>query len=288
MDLHKEITLVDIRTYDCSVYDALHLSYLTQQHRGSPLEIEKLLNAPIQESSQIASEELLHGLKELTKPYKDQKGFPEISTSSEIQAPYLFYFHHRQYFHEAVRALPKGEQEAVMVWLQYISDRFGSTFSTLDKLFAQNMTPVNSLIYLFAADDIVVTREQEDYMAYKMNSLPRITHASSNQIGFELDVYNYAFDGNFQKCKTTRTVNIDDSPGEPPLGIIPIQWLSIYPLKYAEKEVEDQLRIRGEKLWSCRIRNFVSCSASDSIFSMQGSVGHIILLCFYAICLCWI
>jgi hypothetical protein len=77
----------------------------------------------------------------------------------------------------------------------------------------------------------------------------------------------WTFDGNFQKKTTRLTLDGVPSMKEP----FNIRDLSIYPIRFAEKGLEDALRARGLMYWKCRQRNYV-CYSEEFSVGIQSTV----------------
>lgn len=67
------------------------------------------------------------------------------------------------------------------------------------------------------------------------------------------------YDGIFTKRESILAVKYVD-PKQPTMKI---QKLSVYPIRFAEAGIEDALRDRGNKFWSCRKPNYVTYTGTD-------------------------
>lgn len=69
------------------------------------------------------------------------------------------------------------------------------------------------------------------------------------------------FDGSFRRRKTDFIIEWPGSLRE----VLPIQNLSVYPLEYADPDLEGMLLRRAEKFWMCRQRIYVTYVNADSL-----------------------
>lgn len=77
----------------------------------------------------------------------------------------------------------------------------------------------------------------------------------------------WTFDGNFQRASTI--IPIDRLPSDD--SLFEINKLTVYPMIYAEENVQNAIRARGEMFWKCRRQNYV-CYSDRSMDGTQNSV----------------
>jgi len=83
----------------------------------------------------------------------------------------------------------------------------------------------------------------------------------------EVGTYHWEFDGDFQKKTTLLKVETRSNKDEE----IVIRDLDIYPIQFADEDLVDRLRRRGQQVWNCRRGTFVSYTGSVPDVSGQGS-----------------
>lgn len=101
---------------------------------------------------------------------------------------------------------------------------------------------------LFHPNDIIVTLEKDQPLAYLLETSPRIVGRS-----LVLNLWSWGFDGHFYKQSKEFQFHWPSSS-----DTIPISELQAYPLRYNRTGLEKRLRRRGRIFWTCRWKRFVS------------------------------
>lgn len=80
-----------------------------------------------------------------------------------------------------------------------------------------------------------------------------------------LDCESWSFDGNFQKKSSHLRIHVPTMKDE-----FPVTQMSVYPLKFASKEVQAALWQRGQMFWKCRRRRYVcyTSSTEEDLFNV--------------------
>ena len=145
---------------------------------------------------------------------KSQQEYAELlrdfSASVELPAPYLFIYHSRTSLKKFQDSMPSHAQPQISLLLRYVSEQYADEYAAADSLLSRNKISPESLRYLFKPGDLLVSRVNGQYMGFVSTSWPRITshkHDSQARMASErktvhvckLDVWHWAFDGNFQR-----------------------------------------------------------------------------------------
>ena len=245
---------------------------------------------------------------------KSQQEYSELlsgfSASVELPAPYLFIYHSRRNLEKFQDSLPTHAQAQLSLLLRYVTEEYADEYAAADSLLSRNKISPQHLRYLFKPGDLLVSRVDGQYMGFVSTSWPSISsdkvvsseRASRSHIGTplflydphdsqarittdkvtvhvcKLDVWHWAFDGNFQRQYETLLLEIpaakddrDDTDingkktaevqGEKPktdIGENKISDLNVFPMQFASAEIVDKCRRRGRTFWKCRTRSYVS------------------------------
>ncbi|KAM5341918.1 hypothetical protein ACJ41O_014949 [Fusarium nematophilum] len=178
--------------------------------------------------------------------------------------PYLQVYHTRA----RVRTLAKDvldEEDAahVLLLLGYIEEAFGPQYREADELFEEGLVTWNHLSKLFGPNEVVVTMEDGEPVAYASVFCPSPTPGDTP---LSLRCYNWSFNGAFHREE--RDLQIPWPAKDH--GPIAISDLEIYPLRFDPSgQLEQTLRDRGTIFWSCRKRNFLGYAAQTSSLEIQ-------------------
>ncbi|KGO38601.1 ATPase, AAA-type, core [Penicillium expansum] len=145
-------------------------------------------------------------------------------------------YHHRGIREDPVLAEKLGEEsfETAVFLVEFMEKMFGQEYNEADALFSKGLVTKFHLPKLFAAQDVLVTREQGQPCAYVLEAFP--------ERPTELSCWTWRFDGRFWKYRTALGVEWPDL-----LDMIAITDLSVYPLKYATIDVQRLLASRGRQ-----------------------------------------
>jgi hypothetical protein len=107
----------------------------------------------------------------------------------------------------------------------------------------------------------IVAQEAGELLAYEAHCwLEEYVDCKRNHTPDDLRVlrcWSWKFDGALRKTSKDFKFGWTGSRRE----MRPIQGLTVYPLRYGKENLENELHVRGEKLWSCR--NMIHVSYDD-------------------------
>ncbi|KAL9579549.1 MAG: hypothetical protein Q9212_005049 [Teloschistes hypoglaucus] len=139
--------------------------------------------------------------------------------------------------------------------LQYADKRFDVEFAEADSLFASGIVDQEHLEYLFKPNELVISEKYEKPAAFVLEHWPTM-----NRHGW-ITLYCWSFQtdgrGFARKPSIFEILPIDAKTTA-------IQNLTIYPLKFATKEVQEMIQRRGEKHWDLRTATQVTYKGWDA------------------------
>ena len=223
------------------------------------------------ESLVIVSHILCKALNEVAmKDIQRRRRYPDFDLYSEVQGPYLFYYHDRAFFEQEVAHMREDHRKQLNLFTTYANESFGKEYKEVDELFALGLVSARYVMYLFVPNTILISHIKDQHMAHVLESWPewRLTPVDSSLVNQDqgpvpeafLEVSSWEYNGSFRKI----TTELEFQDGTRLDGAKPIRDLKIYPLRYAEPKVEKLLRDRGRKFWQCRSRNYVCYSGLDN------------------------
>jgi hypothetical protein len=211
---------------------------------------------PSSESVSVVSDAASRALNEMIEDTETIGEALEIQTQQEIDAPYLFFYHNRDAFRQQISHMNAEQQSQLCLFMNYIEKHFKGKYDEANVLFSQGLVSDKTLPYLISPNEVVVTREDEEDMAYMATSW-LVPGESAVQT---LRVWAWEYDGFFQKrFKSFRIDNLSDKDTKPLCG------LKAYPLRFAEPYLEAELRARGKEFWNCRHRKYICYNDLDGL-----------------------
>ncbi|KAE9368086.1 hypothetical protein N431DRAFT_310480, partial [Stipitochalara longipes BDJ] len=167
-----------------------------------------------------------------------------------LKAPYLQMYHFRELIRKTIPRLSSAyEQQHVGVLLSYIGESFGADYSEADTLFAKGLVSEKHLSKLFGPGEVVVTMTESQPVAYALRGLPETGRST-----LSLHVESWNFDGVFRRKENAVDVIWPSTSS----AALPIVHLEIFPLKFDRLGTKERLLKRGQLLWSCRKRRYMS------------------------------
>ncbi|CAG8377073.1 unnamed protein product [Penicillium salamii] len=257
IDSHSHIGLIIYRDYDCEAYHLETESHFRPLERPDDPKIKSLLpyfyrldsdGMPAdshQEAMLIVSEELQDALHELTGM--------DIDLISGLEDPGVMrglitqMYHYRAIGDDPAVAEKLGDRyfELAVFLVEFMKKTFIHEYNEADALFSKGLVTKFHLPKLFAAQDVLVTKERGQPCAYILDVFPGDSMA--------LSCWAWRFDGRFWKYRIAIDVNWPGSQ-----ETVAITDLSIYPLIYATPDVKRLLESCGRRFWLIRHGKYIS------------------------------
>jgi 16S rRNA G966 N2-methylase RsmD len=255
LEQHPDIVLLEYKDYTCKT-DAEHFQWQGQVRGTNNLDTtEKKPPSPSSESMLLNSELLSEALSWATAEVQSPGVKPDFSMGKEIRAPYHYIYHTRRALREKLKLMDDEHQIVLGILLEYVEQNFQASYQEANSLFSQGLVSFESLHYLFEPVMNIVHPSDSDTLVYRTNCwLENMIEPKTGKVVGILRCWSWKFDGNFRKRLLNFTMDWPGSRRE----IIPIKSLCVYPFKYVEPELQEQLFKRGEKFWNCRNRVYVS------------------------------
>jgi hypothetical protein len=256
LDDNPDIVLVVYKDYKCK-FDADLSSRKRIAHSNNPtIETEKQSPAASSESMIIKSNPLLEAMIMITTEGEMSGNEPaHFAIGGEIRSPYHYLYYNRASLRQNLRRADDEHQILVNLLLDYAEKSFQASYDEANILFSQGLVSFETLPYLFEPKMHVVRQISGEIIAYQTKGWIEALKKpkAPEEIGC-LRCWSWSFDGCFRKRKYEFLMEWPDSRRE----VKQIKTLAVYPIKYAEPGVEDELFSRGEKFWDCRNRIYVS------------------------------
>jgi hypothetical protein len=146
-------------------------------------------------------------------------------------------------------------------FLDYVLGAMSDDYAEADACFERCETTSRHLAKLYRIGDILVTQKHGEEIGLLCDSA--LSPAPQTCV---LQCQSWTFDGAFRKKTETLQVTW---PADSAVDTISILSLQVYPLRFGGEELRKRLRGRGQKLWDCRFRKFVSYNDSESSSGIQ-------------------
>ena len=161
--------------------------------------------------------------------------------ANEMDAPYLFLFHHR----DKLSALPNGisSKEAVKPLLEFLGENYSEEYMEAQDLFSKGLVTVKHISKLFKPNQTVISRESTDALkAYVLDDYALLKRESIRFFG-----WSWLYNGrDLQRKDWDRKIR------SLPEGEFQISNLPVHPFDYAQSGDLAKLDARGKKFWEMK------------------------------------
>lgn len=197
-------------------------------------------------------------------------------------APYYWWYCYRDQ-PDIFDTLSRAQEKLIRNLTDWIEANYSELYSRIDSQFERGMVSAASMSFLVRPGDVLVRMDQDSVEAYlasssldvinKENFRVRMSedHLSSSdefarlhaatpptkkvQTEWEVNAWSYIYNGNFSKQTKKLSIAFSDDTENTE---IPVQDLSVFPLRFASLELRESLEQRGKTFWSCRYRKYIS------------------------------
>ncbi|KAI1853082.1 hypothetical protein JX266_001788 [Neoarthrinium moseri] len=209
--------------------------------------------SPRQERMKIVSPTLQRALNGVATCKLDKILFEDsCEDSEELQAPYMFLFHHRRQLQEVAQE-NQVHGPSVKFLLEYLNANFGQEYIDAEAMIARGLVAENNIDKLFKPNQIVVTQEKGIFNAYMLDEWPV---KKSNRLLFS--GWQWSYNGwSLYRNEWQHILDLNF------LDEKHIKTLEVRPIDYVEEDVIIRLRERGNQFWSMKRQRLVSYDGWD-------------------------
>ncbi|KAF4625405.1 hypothetical protein G7Y89_g12761 [Cudoniella acicularis] len=163
----------------------------------------------------------------------------EFQLGQEIDSPYLFFYHGREYIESHIKA-STADISSLKGFLDYIYLHVGAEYEEADRCFSSGVVVSRFMPYLFFPDTILVSNDKSgarDVEAFRQTTEIRSFADNDSKLVWEIDMeYVILENSTLIPRTTTFTISCDSSD-----GATEITSLDVFPLKFAKPGIEDHL-----------------------------------------------
>ncbi|CAG9991342.1 unnamed protein product [Clonostachys byssicola] len=168
--------------------------------------------------------------------------------------PYLWWFHHRLEISDIIDMTNEDPVSPILILRDYIISRMSNEWVSVDYMMSQNQITARYLPYLYVPGQIIISKQNGKDIS-KFRGLQVLeTKLNSGKARPRIRVSSWSFDGKFHRVESYFPFPVLHSTTQK----IGIRELELYPLRFALEEVVEAIRKRGEMIWKCRHRHYVS------------------------------
>ncbi|KAL9117302.1 MAG: hypothetical protein Q9187_006162, partial [Circinaria calcarea] len=240
---HADISFVVYKDYICDGHGGRVREKRAAHGRGNALVVgaeQEVYKSG--ESLTIVSRILCEALNKLVDgDVQRERRYPAFNIYSEIQGPYLFYYHDRAFFEQKVAQMKKHHVKELDLFKTYVNESLGKEYNEVDELFAQGLVSPKYVKYLFVPNTVLISHAKDQDMAHILETWPKWIFKNSSTYQEQeptpeglVEVSSWDFDGCFQKISTQLTIQYGASSGE----VKPVRDIDIYPLQYADHKID--------------------------------------------------
>lgn len=241
------------------------------------------------EHIQLQSQQMIEALQEflsLQPEFWDK--FPDFDARAPIHAPYIF-----RYMYRSVNILHQLQQphgDLMRMLISWIDENYAEKYAEADSQLERGVVTLRTMPFLTYPGDVLIWKEKRRMKAAITSSLllqtsPPLLYWDRSQIlwsdynpqegakkgefstSWAAGAWNYKFIGEFFRQKVPIELKFKASSLDQE---VEISKLSVYPLRFADEKTRLQLENRGRTFWDCRIRNLVSYTSEEGMFTVCG------------------
>ena len=209
---------------------------------------------PDDERIQIISSTLTSALIEAgnCSPFDDDSNY-------EMKAPFSFIYHHRTQLRELGQRKQGEVSLQISSLLSYVETNYREEYDDADAKFAKGVVSLEHLQKLWVPNQLVITHVKSHAVARVIGSWPELNnHMKRARNALSLLVWSWEYDGN----NLHRLYDIENI-GLANHDVLAIDQLSIYPIKFASQELQDRIKVRGQRYWNLRHQQLIAYSGLD-------------------------
>lgn len=263
---HPEIVFVVFKNYDTdTIIGGIREALEQYDETQPPQKVEHT-----GESLMVVSGNTWRGIRSMfQKLGSDQTPQVNIELLRELEAPYLWVFHHR----DALNGVAKSSTAVIRnVWaliLYYVDAAYGTEHHNVRKMMQDGRVTRRHIEYLFKPGDVVVCGGDASRTAYEIKEVQTTSPLGGmqgsqvydfpisrpkKQTEVSIETWHWDFDGLFKKITKGLHLQLNG-----PLDLeIPIASLDIFPIRFSESRIIKRIKHRGLELWKSRHCRYVS------------------------------
>jgi hypothetical protein len=292
LQLKAELPLVDLDTHlrkneDISflVYRSYETPLVSATELAESLETG-VLSAPeaSNEFIKIMSEELRVALQFFLRSACSVEEEQLDVFLNTLEAPYLFWYRGRSNRQTLSRQLPKHQAHLELLF-DWIERNYATKYNRFDEMISRRRISHTFVEYLFFPGDVVVNRDGDKTKAYKLQGMSisrRVYGRNHHSQGFEklsrarsranertraneawawdISCSTIVYDGQFFRESNRLILELVAESHDEEVNITE---LTVIPLLFVGKNLQEQLMQRGRTFWSCRIKRPISYNGGD-------------------------
>ncbi|TAQ88832.1 hypothetical protein B7494_g2824 [Chlorociboria aeruginascens] len=247
LDEHPEIAFIVYRDYDAVAMD-----------KPGSTDAEQGIMPPVKHTSENL-EPITRDLTLAVTAFMER--IDNLANPRMLSAPYLIFYHTRDVIENFLTDLAGQQQAQFKLLLEYVFLQQAEEYEMVDSLLESGNITSPYIKYLFKPGDVLVEGKGQNVRGFLSTSWPILSNlpsanceSDSRMKRWDVEAWSWKFNGVFwrQNYKLSLEINADD------LVETSIDELNIRPLTYVSENEVKILQRRGETLWKCRTRHYVS------------------------------
>lgn len=184
----------------------------------------------------------------------------DIKGKVTLFAPYVAVYHNRGHALESFLAsLRQRQQNQLQSLLDYVVSQYSQEWALVDDMIKRRKITSEYIEYLFKPGDVVVHGRLHNVRGYLCRLWPKKTcHPKTNRgptkTVYTINVSHWEFDKEFIQRNTQLDLTFKHSD----VSEMSIADLNDRPLRLMNSTMQQMLRDRGKRIWTCRTRCLVS------------------------------
>jgi hypothetical protein len=212
---------------------------------------------PHGESLSVVSDVLYDALLDIIDETKAISSTPKIT--KDFPSPYLFFYHYMDELRHRMLGLESHLIQLLELLFLHIESTHAAEYAAARAMTAKELVSPMHLSKLYRPGDLVLAKGLGEDRGYIIEQWPHADKdAPEKDTSFVIFCWCWEFDGEFRIESKSFKVSLRKDALPQLIGS-----LSIVPEKYYNPDSLAAIKIRGEKFWECRKKNYVTYNGWD-------------------------
>jgi len=250
-------------------------------HQKQAMEHAKATGGPlpppvvIRETIRLYSKKMVNAVEKFLGAQPTfKKDFPTWNSMSQIDSPFIFWYHYRSSGYTDI--MPEPHKSQMQLLGGWIDRNYGRLYQDAEKKFSRGLVSASTMPFFVKPGEVLVSYGTKGIQGYISESwvvredlpnlLGRGKGGEKKKATWSVKCWSYSYNGRFSRSSSD--IRIEFECGDDHSGI-DIAKLQVLPLRLATDEIRIKLERRGRMMWACRNRKLVAYDDKASVYGVS-------------------
>ena len=258
-------------------------SFYGEGHQKQAMEHAKVTGGPLpqpvplRETIRLYSRKMINAAKNFLEAQPTfKKDFPNWNSASDIESPFLFWYHYRSSGYLDVMSEPhKGQMRLLGGW---IDQNYGQIYQDADSKFSRGLVSNSTMPFFVRPGEVLVSYDPKGIQGYISESwavreIPsqlsgRDEDDEKKKETWSIKCWSYSYNGRFSRSSSDLPIEFECGDDHSDIDIAKLQVL---PLRLATDEIRIKLERRGRMMWACRNRKLIAYDDKGNVYGVSSA-----------------